>query len=542
MSSVFLHELMRSEIETSQQGQLIGDLAQHGISLPQIIDLFEEKTLTAVYANIRSLEKLPSNLLADECIKAKRALLDSFAWIKLCEQTYRRLLPNSLNPVSLAYFETMVEKLQNQMTLVDRFIPQVMALRKESLPNDYRKTAQLALDSIEQILRAELNSDPQQEPVEDAEIDAKVQRVLQTFLSHQNTTFHEIAENANSQQKNWEQEVVSKGRGIFIKATERCPFPLIYSVKGNLYVIMEVASHYIAKGSRKFVSRAANLTTGQIEALVKPKEFYPEAENPEQEAISRNNAFWDTWRDADMLMHFQNKQGILQVRDRLVFQFEEKKVLYLFEEYYQAKTMHWLFGHMKDALHKLTLADKLKLARDILIGLKQLHDAQLIHHDIKPDNIFLYKDSQGNISAAISDLDLACYTHDKLIKNFARVVPKWCAPEYAQVQKNINSPREAFYAAATQKMDVWAAGLILFILFNETSPPWLALDENSQVFDAICALQSGWLPRYSGDEKYFPLLEKMLEPDPTKRFTSAEALEHLYRNNLENRKFGKELP
>ncbi|MBS0652309.1 MAG: protein kinase [Verrucomicrobia bacterium] len=527
MAPFFLYELLRSEIETSQQGQLIGELAQHGISLPQMIDLFEEKTLTPVYAHIDSLGKLPPNQLAEDFMKAKRAILDSLSWMKLCNETYRNQLPDSLNPAALTHLDKMVEKLQSQMALIDRFIPQVIAFRKENLPNDYRKTAQLALDSIEQILRAELNSDEKEVPIEKAEAHAKVQHVLQTFLAQQKTIFQEIAEDANSQQSLWEREVVSNGRGIYISASDRCPFPLIYSVKGNLYVIMEVVSHYIAKGTEKFVSRTANLKTGQIDALVKPREFFTEVKSPEEETMHKESAFWDTWRDADKLMYFQNKQGILQVRDRLVFQTGEKKVLYLFEEYCRGKTIEWLFWVGKEELRKLTFADKHQLAHDILFGLKQVHDAQIIHHDIKPNNILLHKTPQGNLSAVLSDFHLSCYTNDKLMKEIARVVPAWAAPEYARIMKNEDSPLEAFYAAATQKLDVWAVGLILFMLFNEVSLPWLGLEDNPQVLDAVSSLQPGWVPRFSGDERYFPLLEKMLEIDPAKRISSAEALDRL---------------
>ncbi|MGE0631438.1 MAG: protein kinase [Parachlamydiales bacterium] len=527
MPSAYLHELMRSEVETPQQGGLIEDLAKHGISLPQLIALFEEKTLTPVYAHIDSLEKLPPKELSDDFMKAKRALLDSLSWMSLCEQTYRTHQPESLDPESLAYFEQMVEKLHGQMAKIDRFTPQVLLARKKDLPSDYHKTAQIALDSIEKILRAEINSNAKEIPSEKAEEHAKVVQVLEIFLSQQAQIFHEIAEDANAKQSSWEQDVVSTGRGIYIKASERCPFPLIYSVKGNLYVIMEVASHYISKGTMKFVTRTANLKTGQIDALVKPMEFFPDKETPEEKAQFKKAAFWDTWRDADMLLQFPNQQGILQVRDRLVFQFEDKKVLYLIEEYCQGKTLHRLLNRMQEGLYKLTFSEKLSLAHDILLGLKQFHDAQLIHHDIKPDNILLNKTSEGKLSAVLSDFNISCYTHDRLLKDIARVVPNWCAPEYAHVLKDPNCPMDSIYAAATQKMDVWAVGIILFILFNEKLPAWHLLEEKDQVLDAVCSLQPGWLPRYPGDEYYYPLLEKMLEVDPAKRCSSAEAFDVL---------------
>ncbi len=519
-SSLCLRELFRSEIETSQQENLISELIHHGILLEKLIDLFEEKTLTTIYTQIDSLGKTSLDLLADDFMKAKRALLDSLAWMNLCKNTYCNVSKGPLDFKAKVHFEKIVRQLQERMAVIDCFIPQVISSRKIMMPSDYRIKAKIAFDNTNLILREELSN----VPVEDAETHAKVQLILDSFLSRQKATFEEIADYANIHQKIWEQEIVTNGRGLLITEHDRFPFPLIYSVKGNLYVIMVIASHYIAQGKQKIATRTVNFKTGEIEALLQPKEFFLEDAPPEITALKEENAFWDTWRDADMLMQFQNTPGILQVRDRLVFEMDGKKKLYLFEDYYRKKTLDWVFANIDTELKPLEFRQKYKIAHDLLLGLKSLHAADVIHHDIKPNNILLNIDLKGELTAVLSDLDIACYTYDKLVKDIARLVPHWSAPEFAYVQKNSETPPEAYYAASSPKIDVWAIGLIFFILFNEKLTPWNSLENEAEVFDIICRLKPGWIPRHAGDERYFPLLEKMLEVDPVKRCTSAEAL------------------
>lgn len=75
-------------------------------------------------------------------------------------------------------------------------------------------------------------------------------------------------------------------------------------------------------------------------------------------------------------------------------------------------------GNLREALSEgLSEKEKLCIARDIIKGLKSLDSHNIAHLDIKPENILLKRDFQGNvIGALISDFH-ACTSYEELKKS-----------------------------------------------------------------------------------------------------------------------------
>jgi serine/threonine protein kinase len=147
------------------------------------------------------------------------------------------------------------------------------------------------------------------------------------------------------------------------------------------------------------------------------------------------------------------------------------------------------------------------LFSQILSGVKYIHSKNLIHHDLKPGNIFLHKNE-----IKIGDFGLATFSkknkeennlieeNTKSVQDLIRGTPLYSAPE---ISENIN----------TQKSDVYSLGIILFVL----------LSQFKTYHESIINLQSvkntNRVPEEFG-QKYpvvAPLINFMLEKDISKR-------------------------
>jgi serine/threonine protein kinase len=155
--------------------------------------------------------------------------------------------------------------------------------------------------------------------------------------------------------------------------------------------------------------------------------------------------------------------------------------------------------------------------REILHGLKYLHENGIVHCDIKCKNVLLC--SSGNIKVA----DFGCAKRIKEIKSNGGVAgswkslsgtPLWMAPE---VLRN-----EGLDFAS----DIWSLGCTV-IEMATGRPPWS--DEVSNPIAAVMKIACGnERPKFPTQlsKEGVDFLAKCLERDPKKRWTSEELLNH----------------
>ena len=166
------------------------------------------------------------------------------------------------------------------------------------------------------------------------------------------------------------------------------------------------------------------------------------------------------------------------------------------------------------------------VGRQIMFYLKKLHRNNYAHRDIKPDNLLITHQGQINIV----DYGLAKKgKNDELISSSLTGTPLYHAPEMDSGQPY------------STKVDMWSTGIVLTQLLTGECP-WLytsrivkTKDKDGKVrkeekyslnpqahTEFIAFIKSH--ARLSAEAK--SLLIQMLEPDPLKRISSSEALEH----------------
>ncbi|XP_010210499.1 PREDICTED: serine/threonine-protein kinase PAK 1 [Tinamus guttatus] len=161
------------------------------------------------------------------------------------------------------------------------------------------------------------------------------------------------------------------------------------------------------------------------------------------------------------------------------------------------------------------------VCRECLQALEFLHSNQVIHRDIKSDNILLGMDGSvkliwkaefediGSQVLSMSFLQSGKYSHTMV------GTPNWMAPEV--VTRKAYGP----------KVDIWSLG-IMAIEMIEGEPPYL----NENPLRALYLIATNGTPELQNPEKLSPIfrdfLNRCLEMDVEKRGSAKELLQHQF--------------
>ena len=101
---------------------------------------------------------------------------------------------------------------------------------------------------------------------------------------------------------------------------------------------------------------------------------------------------------------------------------------------------------------KFSLKQKLEISHSIASALKYLHDMNIIHRDLKSQNLFLGKD----LKICLADLGISRVRSVRMTKGMG--TPRYMAPELLQGN------------SYSEKADVYSFGILLWELFHEVVP------------------------------------------------------------------------
>ncbi|XP_074581207.1 calcium-dependent protein kinase 20-like [Curcuma longa] len=155
--------------------------------------------------------------------------------------------------------------------------------------------------------------------------------------------------------------------------------------------------------------------------------------------------------------------------------------------------------------------------RTIVEVVQNCHKNGVMHRDLKPEN-FLFANEREN--APLKSIDFGLSIFFKPGERFNEIVgsPYYMAPE---VLKRNYGP----------EVDVWSAGIILYILLCGVPPFWAETEQGiaQAIINSKLEFKRDPWPKVSDGAK--DLVKRMLDPDPNRRLTAQEVLDHPWLQN-----------
>jgi 5'-AMP-activated protein kinase catalytic alpha subunit len=155
---------------------------------------------------------------------------------------------------------------------------------------------------------------------------------------------------------------------------------------------------------------------------------------------------------------------------------------------------------------KLSETESRGLMFEILTAIADMHSINIVHRDIKPDNIFL----DAEFHAKVGDFGLSRFVEEsELLKTRCGTIT-YVAPEIVN-----SSPYNGY------KADVWSCGVLLYVMVTG-APPWSG--NSGQIAEQI--RYSGFCPPKFVSPACRDLICKMMCGNPDERLKLSEAIEH----------------
>ncbi|KAF5730115.1 Calcium-dependent protein kinase 30 isoform 1 [Tripterygium wilfordii] len=157
------------------------------------------------------------------------------------------------------------------------------------------------------------------------------------------------------------------------------------------------------------------------------------------------------------------------------------------------------------------------VARTVMEVVKMCHENGVIHRDLKPENfLFANKKEQSPLKA----IDFGLSVFFKPGERFSEIVgsPYYMAPEV--LRRNYGP-----------EVDIWSAGVILYILLCGVPPFWAETEQGVALAILRGNIDFKREPWPQVSQSAISLIRQMLEPDPKKRLTAQQVLEHSWLQN-----------
>eukprot|EP00929_Paragymnodinium_shiwhaense_P055748 TRINITY_DN27915_c0_g1_i1.p1 TRINITY_DN27915_c0_g1~~TRINITY_DN27915_c0_g1_i1.p1 ORF type:complete len:553 (+),score=131.71 TRINITY_DN27915_c0_g1_i1:88-1746(+) len=177
-------------------------------------------------------------------------------------------------------------------------------------------------------------------------------------------------------------------------------------------------------------------------------------------------------------------------------------------------------------------------------GVAYLHSKDIVHNDLKPDNILMLKEFTPSEPAkvpttVIHDFGCATLGGDNF---FLCGDPRYQAPESWKIMQKIMNGEEGNWAKLSPKADIWSMAVTLYELLSGGRLPFLyracAVGDILRDKDVMAEMADAVISQPVKIREYCPgisssaedLLQKMFHKDPVQRPSASEVLDHPWFN------------
>ncbi|XP_023901142.1 calcium-dependent protein kinase 32 [Quercus suber] len=217
----------------------------------------------------------------------------------------------------------------------------------------------------------------------------------------------------------------------------------------------------------------------------------------------------DVRREVEIMKHLPQHPNIVTLKDT----YEDDDAVHIVMELCEGGE---LFDRIVARGHYTERAAA-AVTKTIVEVVQMCHMHGVMHRDLKPEN-FLFANKKETSPLKAIDFGLSIFF--KPGETFAEIVgsPYYMAPE---VLKRNYGP----------EIDVWSAGVILYILLCGVPPFWAETEQGvaQAIIRSVVDFKRDPWPRVSDNAK--DLVKKMLDPDPKRRLTAQDVLDHPWLQN-----------
>ena len=275
----------------------------------------------------------------------------------------------------------------------------------------------------------------------------------------------------------------------------------------------------LGNGAYGIVYKAKNKETGEFFAIKKLDRF----------RIDRHEKAKEYFNTEAYTMSKFKHRNLMRVLDLMITNMS----YYIVLEFCNQDTLKKYLYQKHRSGHQVTEYEAVQMIFQILEGLRELHSNNILHRDIKLDNILIHNDIPkiGDYGFAKKVLNQGGLTSTKV------GTPLYQAPEV------YNTKYDTMY---DYTVDIWSVGVLFYrILFGKE--PWRTDKPLSkELLKEVNITQSGqnlyFPPEVPVSKELKDFLQRAIEPVPEKRIKWADIITHKLFNRIQNPESNPGLP